>query len=277
MNNEVTIRLGIFLGVLITMAAAELLFPKRHQNPQRQTRWLRNLSLVAIDTVLVRILVPFTAAGLAIWAQAHSVGLFNLLEWPFTLTLIVSIVALDLIIYGQHVAFHHIPVLWRLHQIHHIDQEFDVTTGVRFHPVEIILSTLLKCAAVLLLGVPFIAVVVFEVLLNATALFNHANIRISSRIDRLLRYVIVTPDMHRIHHSVHSDETNSNFGFNLTWWDWIFRTYRADPKEGHGKMQLGLLEHQTLQGTGVWRLLTLPFLKSKHGTRRNDPTCDESP
>lgn len=263
MQNEALIRIGIFLGVLCLIALCEVFFPKRAQNPHRPTRWSRNLSIIALDTVIVRIAVPFTAAGLALWAEGAQFGLLNQIAIPPIVAFILSMVLLDLIIYGQHVAFHHIPALWQLHKIHHIDQEFDVTTGVRFHPIEIVLSTLLKCGAVVLLGVPFMAVVVFEILLNATALFNHGNLRLPKGVEAALRWIVVTPDMHRIHHSVHSVETNSNFGFNLPWWDRLFGTYKADPKDGHRDMRIGLNEYRDMEKTGLAALLILPFQKPK--------------
>jgi len=167
---------------------------------------------------------------------------------------------LDLLIYLQHVIFHHVPLLWRLHKIHHIDQEIDVTTGLRFHPLEIILSVLIKSTAVILLGVPVMAVVIFEILLNGTAMFNHGNIKLPATIDRILRWIIVTPDMHRVHHSVIMSETNSNFGFNLPWWDRIFRTYQAQPAAGHDGMKIGLQDYQAVEKTGLWSLMIIPFI-----------------
>jgi sterol desaturase/sphingolipid hydroxylase (fatty acid hydroxylase superfamily) len=247
------------------MALVEHLRPKRKLEIKKAIRWTRNLSIIAIDSVAVRILIPFTAASVAIYAEQSQIGLLHYLPIPFTVSVIISVILLDLLIYAQHVAFHYTPLLWRLHQVHHIDQEIDVTTGVRFHPVEIILSTLIKCVAVLLLGIPFFAVLVFEILLNATAMFNHGNLSLPVKADKWLRMVVVTPDMHRVHHSVIIKETNSNFGFNLPWWDRLFKTYQAQPGLGHIKMEIGLEEYKDARKTGLIAMLAIPFM-----TRRKE-------
>lgn len=259
MENEIILRLGFFLGILVMVALAEYLRPKRILKIQRSTRWARNLSLVVINTIGVKVLVPFTAAMTAVYAEQNQIGLLHYLSISLTTSFVISVLLLDLIIYAQHVFFHNVPILWRLHKVHHIDQEIDVTTGVRFHPVEIILSTLIKCTAVLLLGVPLMAIVTFEILLNATSLFNHGNINIPAKLDKFLRLFIVTPDMHRVHHSVLTEETNSNFGFNLPWWDMLFKTYRAQPASGHMKMDIGLKEYRYASKTGLIELLLIPF------------------
>ena len=261
MENEIALRLGFFFGVLIIIALVERLRPKRKLKIKRTTRWGRNLSIVAIDSIAVRVLIPFTAASVAIYAEQNQIGLLYALPMPFIISVIISVILLDLLIYAQHVAFHYIPLFWRLHKVHHIDQEIDVTTGVRFHPVEIILSTLIKCSAVLLLGIPFIAVVIFEILLNATSLFNHGNISLPAKLDKFLRLFVVTPDMHRVHHSVIIKETNSNFGFNLPWWDRLFKTYRAQPERGHTKMEIGLEQYRDASKTGLTAMLAIPFYK----------------
>lgn len=261
MQNEIVLRLAFFFGVLMIVALAERLLPKRRLKIKRTTRWTRNLSIIIIDSVVVRVLVPFTAATIAIYAEQQHIGLFNALSMPFILSVIVSVILLDLLIYTQHVAFHYIPLFWRLHKVHHIDQEIDVTTGLRFHPVEIILSTLIKCGAVLLLGVPFTAVVIFEILLNATAMFNHGNISLPAKLDKYLRLIMVTPDMHRVHHSVIVKETNSNFGFNMPWWDRLFNTYRAQPEHGHINMEIGLKEYSDISKTGLTAMLAIPFMR----------------
>ena len=234
--NEPLIRISIFLGILVAMAAWEVAAPRRRQEIPRLLRWTNNLGIVVVDTVLVRLRFPIVAVGLALFAEEHGWGILNVLEAPLWVALLVSLLALDLVIYLQHVMFHAVPALWRLHRVHHADLEFDVTTGLRFHPVEILLSMGLKLAVVVALGPPAAAVLVFEVLLNGTAMFNHSNVRIPLGLDRALRWIVVTPDMHRVHHSIHPHETNSNFGFNLPWWDRLLGTYRAQPSYGHQAM-----------------------------------------
>jgi sterol desaturase/sphingolipid hydroxylase (fatty acid hydroxylase superfamily) len=259
LENEIEIRLFFFIAVLVVMVIWEALSAKRDRRISRTIRWRRNLSLVFINSVIVRLVVPFTAVGVALYAQQHQIGLLNYLSLPALATVIIAVLLLDMIIYGQHVVFHHVPVLWRLHKVHHIDQEIDVTTGLRFHPVEILLSALIKAAAVLLLGVPVMAVVIFEILLNATAMFNHSNVNLPGWFDRALRLFIVTPDMHRVHHSVIPTETNSNFGFNLPWWDRIFGTYQAQPERGHLQMDIGQKDYRDADKTGLWAMLIIPF------------------
>ncbi|WP_244439982.1 sterol desaturase family protein [Nitratireductor aquibiodomus] len=215
LSNEPLIRMGFFLGILLAMAIWEMAAPRRRREIPRLLRWSSNLGVVVIDTLLVRLTFPIVAVGLAVVAEQRGWGLFNILDAPAWIAFVVSVLALDLAIYLQHVMFHAVPALWRLHRMHHADLEFDVTTGLRFHPVEILLSMGIKLAVVAALGPPAVAVLVFEVLLNATAMFNHSNIAIPRAIDRVLRMIVVTPDMHRVHHSIHPSETNSNFGFNL--------------------------------------------------------------
>ncbi|PCI45805.1 MAG: hypothetical protein COB49_09580 [Alphaproteobacteria bacterium] len=269
MENEVAIRLYFFFGVLCIVAIWEALRSKRVRHISRKIRWTRNLSLVFLNSLVVRLIVPFTAVGVAIYADQHQIGLLNYLSLPTPLAVITAVLLLDLVIYGQHVVFHYVPWLWRLHKVHHIDQEIDVTTGLRFHPVEILLSSLIKAAAVLLLGVPAVAVVIFEILLNATAMFNHGNISLPISFDKILRLFIVTPDMHRVHHSVIPHETNSNFGFNMPWWDRLFGTYQPQPAQGHTKMDIGLKDYRNADKTGLWTLLTLPF-SDKNNASRSD-------
>ncbi|MCH8036717.1 MAG: sterol desaturase family protein, partial [Proteobacteria bacterium] len=240
LDNEPAIRLGIFAGVLISVAAWEALRPRRARRFSRWLRWPSNFGIVAFNTIVVRLLFPAAAVGMAALAQERGWGLFNNLELPAALAIVVSAIALDLLIYLQHVMFHAVPALWRLHRMHHADLDIDVTTGARFHPIEIVLSMLIKLAAVAVLGAPAVAVVIFEVLLNATAMFNHANLRLPEGVDRFLRLVVVTPDMHRVHHSIVPGETNSNFGFNLPWWDRLFGTYRDQPAAGHDGMIIGI-------------------------------------
>ena len=223
------IRLAVFGSVFAVMAIWELVEPRRTQSIGRGRRWPNNLGVVVLDTLLIRILFPTTAAGLALVAEDRGLGLFNVVPLPAWIGVVASVILLDLAIYFQHVLFHAVPVLWRLHRMHHADLNIDVSTGLRFHPIEILLSMAIKLAVVLALGAPAVAVLVFEMLLNATSMFNHSNIRMPNSFDRLLRWLVVTPDMHRVHHSILTRETNSNFGFNLPWWDRLFGTYRAQP------------------------------------------------
>ena len=259
--NEPVVRLSIFASVFTIMALGEVLAPRRHQEIGRTTRWPSNLGVVMLDTVVVRILFPTSAVGLALLAEAKGFGLFN--AWPVAgwFSIIASVVVLDLAIYLQHVLFHAVPALWRLHRMHHADLEFDVTTGARFHPIEIVLSMLIKLSVIGALGAPAVAVLIFEVLLNGTAMFNHSNIRLPTHMDRVLRWFIVTPDMHRVHHSVVVRETNSNFGFNLPWWDRLFGTYRDQPAAGHEAMAIGIEQIRDPAEQRLDRMLTQPFRK----------------
>ncbi|OGA25982.1 MAG: hypothetical protein A3I02_11090 [Betaproteobacteria bacterium RIFCSPLOWO2_02_FULL_67_26] len=259
LSNEPAARLGIFVAVFSAMALWEIVTPRRVLSQAKATRWTHNLLLVALNTILLRVLFPTTAVELALAAGESGTGLLNHFAVPFPVAVALSIVFLDLVIYLQHLMFHAVPVLWRLHRMHHADLDFDVTTGARFHPIEIALSMLIKFAAIVLLGAPAIAVLAFEILLNATAMFNHANVRIPPAWDRVLRWIVVTPDMHRVHHSVEAPETNSNFGFNLPWWDRLFGTYRAQPAAGHAKMTIGIGQFRT--GRDLWldRMLAIPF------------------
>jgi sterol desaturase/sphingolipid hydroxylase (fatty acid hydroxylase superfamily) len=255
---EPQLRLIVFLGVLVAMALWELAVPRRRQEIPRVIRWTNNLGLVVIDTIVLRLIFPILAVGLAVIAQDRGWGLFNVIEAPGWIAVLVSIVVLDLVIYLQHVMFHAVPALWRLHRMHHADLEFDVTTGLRFHPVEILLSMGIKLAVVMALGPPAVAVLIFEVLLNATAMFNHSNIRLPTFVDRILRLIVVTPDMHRVHHSIIPEETNSNFGFNLPWWDRLLGTYKAQPKAGHEGMSIGIEQFRTTRDLWLDRMLVQP-------------------
>jgi sterol desaturase/sphingolipid hydroxylase (fatty acid hydroxylase superfamily) len=256
---EPYIRLGAFAGVLSLMAIWELLGPRRPQAIRRGRRWPGNLAIVATDTVLVRILFPTAAVGLALVAEGKGWGLFNAFGVPAWISIPLGFILLDLIIYLQHVLFHAVPGLWRLHRMHHADLEFDVTTGVRFHPIEILLSMVVKLGAVAALGTPAVAVLIFEVLLNATSMFNHGNVRLSDGLERILRWFVVTPEMHRVHHSILSHETNSNFGFNLPWWDRVFGTYRAQPQAGHEGMTIGIQQFRDPRELRFDRMLIQPF------------------
>jgi sterol desaturase/sphingolipid hydroxylase (fatty acid hydroxylase superfamily) len=256
---EPYVRLAAFGGVFAVMAAWELVGPRRKQSVGRGSRWPSNLGIVALDTLLVRVLFPTTAVGLALFAEARGFGLFNVVALPAWVSVLASIAILDLAIYLQHVLFHAVPALWRLHRMHHADLEFDVTTGLRFHPIEILLSMAIKLAVVAALGAPAVSVLIFEVLLNATSMFNHSNVRIPLGIDRILRSLVVTPDMHRVHHSIVVREANSNFGFNLPWWDRLFGTYRAQPAAGHEAMTIGIEQFREPRELGLDRMLVQPF------------------
>ena len=239
-SHEVPIRLGFFFGIFGMMAVWELVAPRRRLHASKLLRWFNNIGLVFLNSLVLRLLFPAAAVGMALFAREQAWGLFNYLQIPVWLAVAASVVTMDLFIYLQHVMVHAVPALWRLHRVHHADLDFDVTTGARFHPLEILLSMLIKFAVILLLGAPVVAVVIFEVILNATSMFNHANVRLPARVDRFLRWVVVTPDMHRVHHSVEDDETNSNFGFNLPWWDRLLGTYRDQPRAGHEAMTIGI-------------------------------------
>ncbi len=257
--NEPLIRLASFAGVLALMAGLETLAPRRRPGAPRGWRWANNLALVAVDSLCVRLLFPLAGVGFALLAQERGWGLLHLVSVPGWLAFAVSFVLLDLVIWGQHVAFHRTPALWRLHRMHHADPDIDASTGLRFHPLEIIVSMLVKFAAVAALGAPPAAVLAFEVALNATSMFNHANLRLPAGLDAALRAVIVTPDMHRVHHSVDPAETHSNFGFNLSIWDRLFATYRAQPALGHEGMAIGLPIFREPGELRLDRLLTQPF------------------
>ncbi len=259
LDYEPMIRLGVFCGIFFVMATWEIFAPRRAQTIGRLQRWPSNLSIVVLNTVLVRFALPTAAVGVALAADAHSWGLFHFLATPHWLAVLVSLLLLDLAVYLQHVLFHAVPTLWRLHRMHHADLEFDVTTGARFHPLEILLSMLIKFSAISALGAPPIAVLVFEVVLNATAMFNHGNVYLPPNLDRVLRWFVVTPDMHRVHHSVVPRETNSNYGFNLSWWDRLLGTYRAVPAAGHQHMTIGIELFREPSALRLDRMLLQPF------------------
>ena len=256
---EPYIRLGAFLGVFALMALWEFVAPRRTRSVSRWVRWPNNLAITAVNTALVRVIFPTAAVGLALLGEARGWGVLNAFALPQWLKVAAAVVALDLVIYLQHVMFHAVPAFWRLHRMHHADLDFDVTTGARFHPVEILLSMLIKLAAVAALGAPALAVLIFEVLLNATSMFNHSNVRLPAALDRALRLVVVTPEMHRVHHSILPYETNSNFGFNAPWWDRLFGTYRAQPEAGHEAMTIGIAQFRDPRELWLDRLLTQPL------------------
>lgn len=259
LSAEPTIRLAAFLGVLAAMALWEVAAPRRRREIPRLIRWTNNIALVVLDTVILRLTFPILAVGLAVMAEDRGWGLFNNMEWPAWVAIVASMLVLDLAIYLQHVMFHAVPGLWRLHRMHHADLDFDATTGLRFHPLEILISMGIKLAVVAALGPPAVAVLLFEVILNATALFNHANIDLPRPVDRVLRLFVVTPDMHRVHHSVDPRETNSNYGFNLPWWDRLLGTYVAQPAKGHEDMAIGIEQFRTRRDLWLDRLLVQPL------------------
>mgnify|MGYP001817987742 FL=1 len=260
-DNEIQLRLAFFFCIFAVMAIWELVAPRRQLIVSKVLRWSNNLALVLLNSILLRLLFPAAAMGMAIFVGEQGWGMFNYYDVSFSVAVIASVIIMDAMIYLQHVMVHAIPVLWRLHRVHHADPDFDVTTGARFHPLEIILSMMIKFAVIILLGPPVAAVVIFEILLNVIAMFNHSNVRLYTTLDKYLRLLLVTPDMHRVHHSVEADESNSNFGFNLPWWDRLFGTYRAQPRAGHKDMTIGIYEiNQPKQVTWLGGILMLPFI-----------------
>jgi len=259
-THEAAIRLGFFLGIFAVMALWEVAAPRRALSVSKAVRWVNNLGLVALNTLLLRLLFPAAAGDMAACAAQQGWGLLNHFQVPFWLAVGFGVMAMDFVIWLQHVMVHAVPVLWRLHRVHHADPDYDLTTGVRFHPIEIILSLLIKLAAVMVLGPPVLSVILFEVILNGMAMFNHGNVRLPLGLDRALRTLVVTPDMHRVHHSVEDDEANSNFGFNLSWWDRLFGTYRDQPRGGHEGMTIGIHKYREPRAVS-WLpgLLALPF------------------
>lgn len=269
-NVEMIVRLTCFLGVLVAMAWWELLAPRRMLKVAKTSRWLSNLALVVLNTITARIVLPITAVAAALFAESREWGLLYLVDWPLWVEVILAVLVFDLAIYLQHVLFHAVPLLWRLHMVHHADLDFDVTTGLRFHTLEILLSALIKLGVVVVLGPPAIAVVLFEVLLNATSMFNHSNVSLPAWLDPVVRWFVVTPDMHRVHHSVIRRETNSNFGFNLPWWDFLLGTYRDQPSQGHDKMDIGLTDYRDQsQVDQLPGMLLLPFRKRSDSAERD--------
>jgi sterol desaturase/sphingolipid hydroxylase (fatty acid hydroxylase superfamily) len=256
---EELIRFAAFAAVFAALALWELAAPRRKALHVRGARWPHNLGLLLVDVLVVRLVAPGAVIGVALAAEARGWGLLNLLAAPSWVAFLVGIVLLDVVLYFQHVMFHAVPTLWRLHRVHHADQDFDITTGTRFHPIEILLSLLVKCAAVAALGAPAVAVLAFEVLLNAAAMFNHANASLPAKADRWLRWFVVTPDMHRVHHSVIYDESSSNFGFSVPWWDRLFGTYRAQPRLSHQSMAIGVDAFRSAEDLRLDQLLIQPF------------------
>jgi sterol desaturase/sphingolipid hydroxylase (fatty acid hydroxylase superfamily) len=256
---ELAIRVSFFAVVFAAMALWEVGAPRRALVAGRKRRWPNNLGVLLIDLIFVRVLIPTAAVGAALFAAGRGWGLFHVAGLRLSVAALLGFLVLDLVIYAQHVVFHKVPVLWRLHRMHHADLDIDVTTGGRFHPFEILISMLIKIATVIAFGIPVVAVVLFEVVLNATSLFNHANVSMPPALDRIVRLLVVTPDMHRVHHSILRRETDSNFGFNLPWWDRLFGTYRAAPEAGHDRITIGLPIFRDPSELRLDRLLTQPF------------------
>ena len=267
---EPVIRLGFFFGVFAVMALWEAVLPRRPRLVTRWVRWSNNLAIVGLNNLLLRVVLPTTAVGLAMAGNEKGWGLLNSLDLPAWAAVALAVIALDLAIYLQHVMFHAVPALWRLHRMHHADLDFDVSTGTRFHPLEIILSMGIKFTVIVALGAPALSVLIFEVLLNATSMFNHSNVRMPEQVDRILRRLVVTPDMHRVHHSILPRETNSNFGFNVPWWDRLFGTYRDQPAQGHQGMTIGIGQFRTARDLWLDRLLLQPLRKETGHYTIND-------
>lgn len=259
MTSGLLLRLFFFGAIFVVIGIWEILFPRRKRLFARTRRWVSNLGLVVIDALAVRGLMPMAAVGIALKADASGWGFFNNLSLPEPLEMVLAVVLLDLIVYLQHLMFHATPLLWRLHLVHHTDMELDLTTGLRFHPLEILVSMLIKMTVIAALGPSVISVLIFEILLNGTAMFNHGNIALPVSVDRMLRLFLVTPDMHRVHHSVTIRETNSNFGFNLPWWDRLFGTYRDQPVMDHESMPLGISPFRKEADLFLGKLLILPL------------------
>ncbi len=263
MEHDLLWRLGVFAGLFALFATLEALAPRRARSQPRSARWFTNLSIVILDTLALRALaiaLPLLAVGAAVDAGRMGWGLFNALDWPLWVEVVMAILILDLAIWAQHLVTHKVPILWRFHRVHHADRDFDVTTALRFHPVEILASMMLKIGLVYLLGPAALAVLLFEIILNGTAMFNHSNLRLPLWLDRVVRLVLVTPDMHRVHHSIHRHEHDSNYGFALSVWDRMFRTYRPMPEAGHDKMTVGLEWQDERPSRLAWTLM-LPFRK----------------
>lgn len=263
MSEEAITRLAIFAGLFLLLASLEYFVPRRELRPLKAKRWLTNWGIVILDSLLVRLLFKAAAVGGALWAAELGFGLFNVIEAPYWLAFAVSFLVLDFAVWLSHLASHKIPIFWRVHRMHHSDVDIDVTTAIRFHPIEIILSMVWKYAVVMALGAPAAAVLVFEIVLNGGAMFNHSNMKLPLWLDRWLRLVIVTPDMHRVHHSADMVETDSNYGFNFSFWDRMFGTYIDQPKLGHDGMTIGIVEWQDDQPSGLVWSLSVPFIEQK--------------
>jgi sterol desaturase/sphingolipid hydroxylase (fatty acid hydroxylase superfamily) len=259
LEHEAVIRLGFFLGTLFVLALLERMAPRRVLRTPKPARWFANLGIVTVNTFIVRFLFPVLPVGFALLCHQEGWGLLNHFQVPYGVAVFAGVVLFDFFIYIQHVLFHHMPSLWRLHMIHHADLDFDLTTGIRFHPLEIVLSLGIKLGLVYLFGPPALAVILFEIILNGTAMFSHSNLRLPLGLDGVLRLLVVTPDMHRVHHSVIIRERNSNFGFNLSVWDRLLGTYRPQPEKGHEGMTIGLANFRDPSRLSLLHLLAMPF------------------
>lgn len=259
MDDFLSYQFGIFFGLILLLASLELLIPKRKLRTPKSSRWINNWGITILNSLIVRFLLPLTPVAAALFAEKNGWGLSSFINIPYAFELVVSILLLDFIIYWQHVLVHKIPLLWKLHRVHHTDMDLDVSSALRFHALEIILSICIKIIVVLLFGISAIAILVFEIILNATAMFNHSNISLPKKLDAFLRFFIVTPDMHRVHHSTIPKETDSNFGFNVPWWDYIFKSYKAQPEKGHKDMAIGLNEFQKKKDLSFREIMVLPF------------------
>lgn len=271
MTHEIWWRLGFFFSILVIMMLIEWRMPARTAPINSRTRWFANFGLVFVSSAIARLAVPVGLTAVALYNQQHGIGLFNIIDLPSVLVIVLSLLLLDVIIYWQHRLFHRVPILWRLHRVHHADAHIDASTGLRFHPIEIVLSILIKLAAVSLLGVPAIAVLIFEIALNGLAIFNHANIRLPPAIEKPARLILMTQILHRIHHSQRSSETNSNYGFSVIWWDWIFGSYKGAAQKSDNELDIGLKEYPSAkQNASLWGLLVMPF-KSNVSKRKTQP------
>lgn len=262
---ESVIRLGSFLGLFALLTIWEISSPKRELLQLRRFRWFSNIGLIVISSVLIRFIIPTAAVGVALHVEQHQVGFLNLYNMPFIVQFLLAFILMDLAIYFQHVMFHALPMFWRFHRVHHSDLDCDITTGLRFHPFEMIISILFKFLVILSIGAPVLAVVIFEVILNAASMFTHSNIKLPSAIEPIVRFIIVTPDMHRIHHSMNENETNSNFGFFISIWDRLFGTYIKEPEKGHENMEIGLSFFREPKWQNLRWLIYLPFVTQIHG------------
>lgn len=261
--HETAIRFGVLVSTFGVMALWEIMAPLRAPDTSKGIRWSNHVMLAAINMALVRVLFPVAAVALAIYASDQSIGLFNMIWAPYALTFAAGVVLLDLTVYVFHLLFHSVPVLWRIHRVHHADLDIDVSTGVRFHPIQMVIAVIIKSATILAFGLPPLSVLTFEIASHSITLFNHGNVRVRPSVDRVLRWFIVTPDMHRIHHSIHRAETDSNFGFVLPWWDRMFGTYCAEPAAGQERMVVGIESFRT--GRDLWldRLVTNPVIDDR--------------
>ncbi len=263
LSSESGLRLIFFFGILLVMSCWELLAPRKTLTANKLLRWTSNLGLIFLNSLVLRLLLPMGAVGVATLVETKEWGLFHQISLPSWLELFTAVIFLDFAIYWQHVVSHKMPMFWKIHRVHHVDLNIDVTTGLRFHTIEIVLSFAFKLLLILVFGIAPLAVLIFEILLNGTAMFNHSNVKLPLWLDRFIRLFLVTPDMHRVHHSVLQHETDSNYGFNLPWWDYLFRTYIAQPQKGHDKMTIGLENYQIKQAEQLPWMLWFPFVKEE--------------